>query len=276
MTADDYKEEASAAKESQPEVFGYISPKGVSAILNFGSQDTGTDEENLKAGEQTPPMVDRVLCIPMLKEKTTGNFSSNMKSSLRCAAPFHLICMGMVTFAYKAGWRVSEISGLTWKQVDRVQGIVRLEVGETKNNDARTVYLDDELKSVLNRQWEIRKKAKKLLPFVFLNRSGTERLKRFDKEWKKACGSAGIGIRLFHDFRRTAVRNMVRSGVPERVAMMVSGHKTRSVFDRYNIVSDHDPRLAAAKHAAYLDSLHGHNLGTVGHFGIAQEAQTDT
>ena len=121
------------------------------------------------------------------------------------------------------------------------------------------------------RQWEIRKKAKKLLPCVFLNRSGTERLKRFDKKWKKACGSAGIGIRLFHDFRRTAVRNMVRSGVPARVAMMVSGHKTRSVFDRYNIVSDHDLRVAAAKHAAHLDSLHGHNLGTVGHFGIAKK-----
>ena len=81
---------------------------------------------------------------------------------------------------------------------------------------------------------------------------------------------------LLHEFRRTAVRNMVRSGVPERVAMMVSGHKTRSVFDRYNIVSYHDLKIAAAKHAADLDSLHGHNLCTVGHFGTLQEAQTDT
>jgi len=225
---------------------------------------------------QTQPMVERVPYIPMLKENNArkGFFEHEEFLALRSALPSYL--QGVVTFAYKVGWRVSEISGLTWKQVDRVQGIVRLEVGETKNNDARTVYLDDELKSVFNRQWEIRKKAKKLLPYVFLNRSGTERLKRFDKKWKKACGSAGIGIRLFHDFRRTAVRNMVRSRVPERVAMMISGHKTRSVFDRYNIVSDHDLRVAAAKHAAYLDSLHGHNLGTVGHFGIAQEAQTDT
>ena len=156
------------------------------------------------------------------------------------------------------------------------QGIVRLEVGETKNNDARTVYLDDELKGVFERQWEIWKRAKRLLPYVFLNRFATERLKRFDKEWKKACRDSKIGVRIFHDFRRTAVRNMVRSGVPERVAMMVSEHKTRSVFDRYNIVSDHDLKLAAAKHAAYLDALHGHNLGTVGHFGTPQGGRTDT
>ena len=87
-----------------------------------------------------------------------------------------------------------------------------------------------------------------------------DKIKRFTRSWKKACKDAGIGVKLFHDFRRTAVRNMIRSGVPERVAMMVAGRKTRSVFDRYNIVDEKDLRLAAKLHAEYLREQSGHNL----------------
>lgn len=224
---------------------------------------------------QTPPTVDRVPYIPLLKESNArrGFFEHSEFLALREAIPSCL--KGFVTFGYMVGWRISEIAGLTWKRVDRNEGIVRLEAGETKNDEARTVYLDDELKEVIHKQWEMRKTAKKLLPYVFLNRNGTDRIKRFDKTWKKACHDAGIGVRLFHDFRRTAIRNMVRSGVPERVAMMVAGHKTRSVFDRYNIVDDKDLKLAAKLHAAYLHEQLGHNLGTICRFSAKNERDSE-
>ena len=74
--------------------------------------------------------------------------------------------------------------------------------------------------------------------YVFLNHRGNKRLKRFYKIWKKACSDAGIGVKVFHDFSRTAVRNMIRSKISEKVVMMIYGHKTRSIFDHYNILND--------------------------------------
>ena len=204
--------------------------------------------------QQTPPKVDRVPYIPMLKEDNVrkGFFEHDEFLALRDALPSYL--KGFVTFAYKVGWRVSELRGLTWSQVDLNQGIVRLEAGETKNAEGRTVYLDAELRQIFEQQYEARKRQKKLTPYVFPNKEGSGKLKDFRGTWMAACKKAGIGKMLFHDFRRTAVRNMIRSGIPERVAMMISGHKTRSVFDRYNIVSDSDLKMAARMQEEYLKS----------------------
>lgn len=225
---------------------------------------------------RTPPTVDRVPYIPMLKENNTrkGFFEHGQFLALKQALPSHL--QGFVTFGYKTGWRVSEISNLKWSNVDRDQGIVRLEVGSTKNDEGRTIYLDEELTEITEKQWEARKKNQRLLPYVFTNENGTDRVKEFRKSWNTACTKAGIDRKLFHDFRRTAVRNMVRSGIPERVAMMISGHKTRSVFERYNIVSDADLRLAAKRQERYLKSLAGTVSGTIADLGTKKEGSQDS
>jgi hypothetical protein len=73
----------------------------------------------------------------------------------------------------------------------------------------------------------------------------------FNKAWRKARLPAGCPGRIPHDFRRTAVRNLVRAAVPERVAMQLTGHKTRAVFERYNSVSPGDLRDAARRLDAF-------------------------
>jgi integrase len=249
-------------------------PHCSSKDLNPGASNATINRElaalkrmlNLGA-QQTPAKVDRVPYIPMMKENNIrkGFFEHADFLALKDALPSYL--KGFSTFAYKVGWRVSEITGLTWKHVDLANGIVRLEPGESKNDEGRTVYLDDELKEVFNRQWKNRKQNKKLTSYVFPNGDGISKIKDFRGSWKKACKDAGIGKRLFHDFRRTAVRNMIRSGIPEGIAMKISGHKTRSVFDRYNIVSDTDLKLAAQKQQTYLESQMGTISGTIHDFG---------
>jgi integrase len=169
----------------------------------------------------------------------------------------------MVTFAYKTGWRKSEITGLKWTDADLKNWTVRLNAGETKNEKGRIVYLDSELQEILADLWQSRKASGKLTEYVFMNTDGTDRIKKFDTAWTTACKRVGIPGKLFHDLRRTSIRNMVRAGTPEVVAMKISGHRTRSVFDRYNIVSEEDLKQAAMRQEEYLNSVSGKETGKV-------------
>jgi integrase len=161
-------------------------------------------------------------------------------------------------FAYLTGWRKAELLSLTWAQVDLRAGTVRLEPGTTKNSEGRTFPFAalPALGALLAAQYEwtraVEKTAARVIPWVF-HRNGV-RVKDFRGAWDKACKAAGVPGRLFHDFRRTAVRNLERVGVPRSVAMKLTGHKTESVYRRYAIVSEADltegVRKLAALHAA--------------------------
>ena len=161
-----------------------------------------------------------------------------------------------VAIAYTFGWRMqSEVLTLERRQLDLDVGTLRLEPGTTKNDEGRLVYLTLELKALLAAQVDriraVERKTGRIIPFLFPYLSGPLRLGRrrrdFRKAWAAACEAAGVPRMHRHDFRRTAVRNMVNAGVPERVAMKVTCHKTRAVFDRYHIVSPGDLQDVARK-----------------------------
>ena len=126
---------------------------------------------------------------------------------------------------------------------------MRLDPGTTKNGEGRVFHLTWEWQTLLEAQRAIRnqyqRENEKICPWVF-HRHG-KRIKGFRRSWESAAKAAGRPGAIPHDLRRTAVRNLVRAGVPERVSMQLTGHKTRSVFERYNIVSDSDLVDAARK-----------------------------
>ena len=134
---------------------------------------------------------------------------------------------------------------------------MRLDVGSTKNGEGRVFPLTDDLRALLEERRrltrEAERKSDRIVPWVFFRmvaekRGGTKHpkaIRAFTKAWKVACIAAGCPGRIPHDLRRTAIRNMVRRGVPERVAMKLTGHKTPFIFQRYNIVSAGDLWTAA-------------------------------
>lgn len=156
----------------------------------------------------------------------------------------------LITFLYKTGWRKSEAMNMIWNMVDLTRKEVRLPQGYTKNNRPRIFPFDDELEGLFNRLWNEKEQTKPALPYVFLNKQMTDRVVDFRGSWDTACEDAVVGKRLIHDMRRSAVRNMVEAGVNEKVAMELSGHLTRSVFENYHIVSTDDLRNAVQKVSA--------------------------
>lgn len=197
--------------------------------------------------------------IPMLRENNvrTGFFERDQYQSVLAHLPVKI--QPVIEFAYITGWRIkSEVLPLEWRQVDFASGEIRLDAGTTKNGDGRVVYMTTELRTLLKAREVERDRLKKtgvIVPWVFFReiaegRGGEKKPRRigsFTKAWKSACATAGCPGRIPHDLRRTAIRNLVRAGIPERVAMRMTGHKTASVFQRYNIVSDGDLREAARK-----------------------------
>ncbi len=153
-------------------------------------------------------------------------------------------------WAYWTGMRKGEISSLRWATFDQETWTLRLSGRDTKTGKERKLVLEGPLHPIIKR----RVKARRLDCSFIFHRAG-EPIGEFRKSWRSACNAAGVSGRIFHDLRRTAVRNLIRAGVPQSVAMKISGHQTAAVFRRYDITADDDLRDAVLKVQGYVASL---------------------
>jgi integrase len=211
-----------------------------------------------------------------------------------------------VAIAYSTGVRLDEVLTLRWSQVDLLRNVITLEVGSTKNGDGRIAPLCSELRALLVAQHAGRKGCEWVC--YRINRKGhMVRVQSFRKAWYSCCIRAGLGRlvpvldakgqplykkprgirskpkpkmsyqgKLFHDLRRTGVRNLIRANVDRDTAKRISGHKSDSVFSRYNIVSERDILDAGklldtfnaqqAEQAKQAAEKFGHSLATVDAF----------
>lgn len=197
----------------------------------------------------------KVRLIPGADKKRSGFFERPDFEAMVRHLPADL--QDFARFAYITGWRKGEIASLLWDDVDFQGRIIRLRGESSKNGEQRKVALEGELWEIIQRRASFREviseNGVRSIPLVF-HRDGLP-VQSIRKAWAAACKKAGVVGKLFHDLRRTAVRNMVRAGIPESIAMKISGHKTRSIFLRYDITSEADLRSAALKAESYIKSL---------------------
>jgi integrase len=184
--------------------------------------------------------------IPMLEENSPrqGFVEHGEFLGLREALPEHL--RDPITFLYLSGWRVGEMKSLERADVNGDRTMVRLSPEKSKNKEGRALPLTGELAEIFARAAAARRIDN---PLVFHTVG-----KDFRGAWASACTKVGLGELLVHDLRKSAIRNLVRVGVPDVMAMRLSGHKTRSVFDRYDVTSEQDLVSAVERRDQYLDT----------------------
>jgi integrase len=199
------------------------------------------------------------------------------------------------TLGYFTGMRLGEVLSRRWAHIDLLNNMILLWGDETKNSEARPVPIVPQLRRLLVAQMANRPEGYPFVSYRLDPKGHPVRIKGFRKAWYRACIEVGLGRMepkinpetgeailakprsdrksakpkvkmvyrglIFHDLRRSCVRNLVRAGVPEKVAMEISGHRTRSTFERYNITSGKDLMEASQKLSVFLEN--GDISGTV-------------
>ena len=230
------------------------------AVIDGQSRDTANATINRRLavlrraftlGQCDPPKVGNVPGLPTLREDNArqGFFERGQFVRLLEELPDAGL-RDFCEWAYWTGMRKGEIASLTWAAFDRETWTLRLHGKDSKSGMGRKLVLAGHLRVILER----RVRARRLGSALIFHRAG-EPVREFRKTWRSACRAAHVEGRTFHDLRRTGIRNLIRAGVSQQVAMAISGHQTASVFRRYDTTSEQDLRNAAELVTAYVESL---------------------
>lgn len=216
--------------------------------------------------ESTPQKVTKRPMIPLIRE-------NNARQGFVAAAEFWRILQGIedtdlrdyLEWFWWTGMRPLEISRLVWRMFDRETWTLNLAPKAAKTRQPRLIPLrgpNREPTPVL-KIMERRIQSRRLDIDLIFHRGG-DPVKYYMDAWASACKAAGLksgrkveGGLTPYDLRRSALRNIVRGGTDYTVAMKISGHKTRSTFDRYNITSDEDVSAAMVRSHEYVTALPG-------------------
>ena len=213
-----------------------------------GLQETGSSRDLWQGGNfSDKPLWGQVAL------KRQGFTEYEAFERLTAELPSYLV--PIATSSYNTGIRLGELRKVEWPQVDFTSNLIRLRRGRTKGGQPRTCPFIGDMEKVLTAAKKERDEFWPECRHVFA-RLGKP-LKDIRGAWNSACERAGVPELQFHDLRRSGVRNLTRAGVPEKISMEIIGHKTRSTFNRYNIVAESDLVDAAARVAAYRDAQKG-------------------
>jgi len=197
--------------------------------------------------QEDPPLVFRQPAIPKLEENNVrqGFLAPEQYEKLLAELPANL--KALFVCGYHVGARKNELRRLQWPQVDFESGLIRLSGEQTKNKCPRILPIYGDMRRWLEQQQDMCPEGS---PWVFHGSHGYP-VDNHLNGWKGACERAGVPGLLFHDLRRSAIRNMKKARLQDLECMRISGHKTRAVFDRYNIIDEDDLADAGKQLEAY-------------------------
>ena len=217
------------------------------------------------AAHSTPPLIPEA-CIPRFPITNEddcarqGFIGDEQFAQLIAELPSYLV--PITTVGYETGIRLGELKKIEWTQFDFDAKLIRLKSGRTKGKKPRTCPFIGDMYEVLLAAQKDRDSHWPDCKWAFHRLA--QPLKDFRGAWESACMRAGMPDLEFHDLRRSGVRNLSRAGVPEKTIMSITGHRTRAMFDRYNIVNEADLGDAAVRLASFRSSKNATNANPNG------------